>query len=422
MADSIPKNAVARTADRLLGEVYPGLGAVPRAACRALFLAVVRTGQALVRDIARTMYDGSVCMKGLQEKVSGWLGRYDFLTGAAQWLWRRGVALVSRDTFIALDSSDISKEFGGRGMEGMEMGYDASRGVAAMGHNILCAAVVTRRRAMPLCMRLLRGRHGLPDAETRLYDELLDRTGGDGIPVEDRGFDNEQNVAHVCRRGHRTVIRVCRLDRDVFGTGRAIDADMSGAPAVQACLSSPTRRARAVVRWRVGHFPCGESHRRALVVSSTFDGTTLYLYALNFVTEAAGPAEMSAAARLAANAYFNRWSVEVFFQAPGEPAGALHPRVRLLRARPAELRRGVRKAHEVHEGEPRRDSLRLQALRRQHPRAAQHRQAALHLGPPKKAAPGRRHAAAPAGLVAQGHAPRHLIIYRQCTHPAENPG
>lgn len=314
MADSIPKNAVARTADRLLGEVYPGLGAVPRAACRALFLAVVRTGQALVRDIARTMYDGSVCMKGLQEKVSGWLGRYDFLTGAAQWLWRRGVALVSRDTFIALDSSDISKEFGGRGMEGMEMGYDASRGVAAMGHNILCAAVVTRRRAMPLCMRLLRGRHGLPDAETRLYDELLDRTGGDGIPVEDRGFDNEQNVAHVCRRGHRTVIRVCRLDRDVFGTGRAIDADMSGAPAVQACLSSPTRRARAVVRWRVGHFPCGESHRRVLVVSSTFDGTTLYLYALNFVTEAAGPAEMSAAARLAANAYFNRWSVEVFFQ------------------------------------------------------------------------------------------------------------
>lgn len=314
MADSIPKNAVARTADRLLGEVYPGLGAVPRAACRALFLAVVRTGQALVRDIARTMYDGSVCMKGLQEKVSGWLGRYDFLTGAAQWLWLRGVALVSRDTFIALDSSDISKEFGGRGMEGMEMGYDASRGVAAMGHNILCAAVVTRRRAMPLCTRLLRGRHGLPDAETRLYDELLDRTGGDGIPVEDRGFDNEQNVAHVCRRGHRTVIRVCRLDRDVFGTGRAIDADMSGAPAVQACLSSPTRRARAVVRWRVGHFPCGESHRRVLVVSSTSDGTTLYLYALNFVTEAAGPAEMSAAARLAANAYFNRWSVEVFFQ------------------------------------------------------------------------------------------------------------
>ena len=186
MSESIPQKAVTRTADRLLGEVYPCLGTVPRAACRALFLAVVRTGRTLVRDIARTMYDGSVCMKGLQEKVSGWLERYDFLSAAARWLWREGVPLVSRDTFIALDSSDISKEFGGGGMEGMEMGYDASRGVAAMGHNVLCAAVVTRRRAMPLCMRLLKGRHGLPDAEMRLYDELLDAVAG-GVKYHEDG-------------------------------------------------------------------------------------------------------------------------------------------------------------------------------------------------------------------------------------------
>jgi hypothetical protein len=81
---------------------------------------------------------------------------------------------VSRDTFMALDSSDISKEFGGGGME---MGHDASRGVAAMGHNVLCAAVVTRRRAMPLCMRFLKGRHGLPDAEMRLIDKPLNEGG-----------------------------------------------------------------------------------------------------------------------------------------------------------------------------------------------------------------------------------------------------
>ena len=314
MSESIPQKAVTRTADRLLGEVYTGLGVVPRTACRALFLAVVRTGRTLVRDIARTMYDGSVCMKGLQEKVSGWLERYDFLSAAAQWFWREGVPLVSRDTFIALDSSDISKEFGGGGMEGMEMGYDASRGVTAMGHNVLCAAVVTRRRAMPLCMRLLRGRHGLPDAETRLYDELLDAVGDNGIPVEDRGFDSEENVAHVCRSGHRTVIRVNRLDRDVFGTGRTIDAEMADAPGREVRLSSPTRKAESTVRWRIGHFPCGESHRPVLVVSSTFDGTALYLYAVNFVPEEAKAAELATAAALAANAYFNRWSVEVFFQ------------------------------------------------------------------------------------------------------------
>lgn len=36
---------------------------------------------------------------------------------------------------IAVDSGDISKEFGGAGMEGMEMGCDASRGVTAAGEH-----------------------------------------------------------------------------------------------------------------------------------------------------------------------------------------------------------------------------------------------------------------------------------------------
>ena len=37
------------------------------------------------------------------------------------------------DATIAIDFSDISKEFGGDGMEGMEMGWDGSRGCTAMG-------------------------------------------------------------------------------------------------------------------------------------------------------------------------------------------------------------------------------------------------------------------------------------------------
>ena len=37
-----------------------------------------------------------------------------------------------RDTVVAVDSGDVSKEFGGRGTEGMEMGRDASRGVEVL--------------------------------------------------------------------------------------------------------------------------------------------------------------------------------------------------------------------------------------------------------------------------------------------------
>ena len=314
MAHNIAKNAVERTSEALLAKVFPDLGKVAGEAARAVFSAVVRAGSALVTDIAATLAGTGTSKKGLQEKVSGWLARYDFATPVREHLWREGVALVGRDTVIAVDSGDISKEFGGAGMEGMEMGYDASRGVIAMGHSLLCAAVVARRRAAPLRLALLKGRRGLPDAEAALFDAIVGAVGDNGIPVHDRGFDSEGFVGHAIRSGHRAVVRAKELSRDVFGTGRGIDEDMAHAPCVRATLRSPTRRVEAEVRWSTGFFPSGDAHLPVLVVSSSFNGATLLLYALNFVGHDAPADELRRAAVLAANAYFCRWGVEVLFQ------------------------------------------------------------------------------------------------------------
>lgn len=314
MAHNIAKNAVERTSEVLLAKVFPDLGKVAGEAARAVFSAVVRAGSALVTDIAATLDGDATSKKGRQEKVSGWLARYDFASPVRDHLWNEGAALVGRDTVIAVDSGDISKEFGGAGMEGMEMGYDASRGVVAMGHSLLCAAVVARRRAAPLRLALLKGRRGLPDAEAALFDAVVGAVGDNGIPVHDRGFDSEGFVGHAIRSGHRAVVRAKELSRDVFGTGRGVDEDMAHAPCVRATLRSPSRRAEATVRWRAGFFPAGDAHLPVLVVSSTFNGTTLYLYALNFAGPDASAREQREAAVLAANAYFCRWSVEVLFQ------------------------------------------------------------------------------------------------------------
>ena len=132
MADNIAKRAVERTSRALHGKVFPGFGKVPGKAAEAVFSAVVRTGSALVTDIAASMDGDATSRKGRQEKVSGWLARYDFATPVRDHLWDEGVALVGRDTVVAVDSGDVSKEFGGRGMEGMEMGRDASRGVEVL--------------------------------------------------------------------------------------------------------------------------------------------------------------------------------------------------------------------------------------------------------------------------------------------------
>ena len=157
MARNITKNAVERTSKALLAKVFPGLGKVSGEAAHAVFSAVVRTGSALVTDIAASMDGDATSRKGRQEKVSGWLARYDFAT-----------------------------------------------------------------------------------------------------PVRDHLWDE--------------------------------------------------------VRWRTGFFPSGDAHLPVLVVSSSFNGATLYLYALNFVGPDATTDELRKAAVLAANVYFCRWGVEVLFQ------------------------------------------------------------------------------------------------------------
>lgn len=132
--------------------------------------ATVSAGSPIIRDLAQELPRGHTSLKGMQERISGWLARYDFAAPIRDYLWRNAtMSHLGQETIIALDSSDISKEFGGEGMEGMGKGYDASRDTTAMGHNILCASLVLQRRALPLCFDLLKGRHGLPKAEQDLF-------------------------------------------------------------------------------------------------------------------------------------------------------------------------------------------------------------------------------------------------------------
>lgn len=43
---------------------------------------------------------------------------------------------------VVVDFSDVSKVFGGRGMEGMAMDCDGSSGTLCMGHNFVCVSLV----------------------------------------------------------------------------------------------------------------------------------------------------------------------------------------------------------------------------------------------------------------------------------------
>ena len=331
MARNITHSILESTSELLLEQVFPGRSKVFRDAAAVLFGALVAKGSPLVLSIAKTLHGARMSKKGLQEKVSGWLERYDFASPVRQWLWKSALSTVERDTVIAIDGGDLSKEFGGKGMEGMELGYDASRDVTAMGHHLLCAALVNAPRARALSLSLLKGRHGLPAAERTLLSDIAAATKGNGIAACDRGFDTEAFVSHAAKQPLRTVVRVKEEGRDVFGTGRPIPKEMASAPGAATVLQSPTRRQKALVRWREGHFPCKDGrYLPVLVVSSTFDGHTLYLYGFGF-GPFTSPEEQRKAAVAIANAYFCRWSVEVFYQDLKQVFGLEKARVRTFK-------------------------------------------------------------------------------------------
>jgi hypothetical protein len=145
VADNILKKRLDCISEDFLAGIFTGLAKPAWGALRYMFGKVVTGKSTLVTDMARSLRADSsrAEAKRAEEKVSGWLGRWDFSKPLNPWLLGRAEA--SDDETYAVDFSDISKEFGGEGMEGMAMGWDGSRGVTAMGHDFICMSLVGAR-------------------------------------------------------------------------------------------------------------------------------------------------------------------------------------------------------------------------------------------------------------------------------------
>ena len=132
MTDNILKNQILCTCGEYLAEVYGTRTKPFRDAALHVFDAIVTGSSTLVSDLSRTLRrDASLEeAKRTQELVSRWLEHYDFTSAANPHLLGDARGATDAATF-AVDFSDVSKEFGGAGMEGMAMGWDGSRDGAA---------------------------------------------------------------------------------------------------------------------------------------------------------------------------------------------------------------------------------------------------------------------------------------------------
>lgn len=148
MNTSLLRNKLKSTEKSFLSEVFGSGSEYEQTARETLFSTILTQGTTLLSNLAKDTDAQNVYVdetgkkpknrrttrKGIQERMSRWLEKNDFT--AREYLLSNGARFVQDDATIAFDQSDISKEFGGKGMEGMAKGYDGSRGVIAMGHDV----------------------------------------------------------------------------------------------------------------------------------------------------------------------------------------------------------------------------------------------------------------------------------------------
>ena len=295
-------------------------------ALKTIFSEIVVGKSTLVSDMSKPLRENSSKpeRKRAQERVSGWLGNYDFVEATGGWLLKNIPEDRLDGCTFAVDFSDISKIFGGEGMEGMAMGRDGSTGEIRMGHDFICVSLVGADypEALPVYVKLGRGRKGHDELIAEAIKAVMGRTGGRGWIVEDRGMDGAEHLWTLKRDERKAVVRVNKMDRDVFGDGLDIDASLRSARFFDAMLHVHTGDRRVKIRCKPGVVQYCKDPRskdavtenvRVLVVESRFDEKSIYLYVVcpDWVLES--PAQMAIYAERAAQAYCDRWQIETSF-------------------------------------------------------------------------------------------------------------
>ena len=323
---NILQNSLDVTYEDFLKGVFGARPKPERNALKSLFSEIVTGKSTLVSDLSKPLraHASKAECKRAQERVSGWLGNYDFVEATGGWLLKNIPEDRLDGCTFAVDFSDISKVFGGEGMEGMAMGRDGSTGEIRMGHDFICVSLVGADypEALPVYVKLGRGRKGHDDLIREAIKAVMERTGGKGWIVEDRGMDGAEHLWTLKRDERKAVVRVNKMDRDVFGDGLDIDVSLRSARFFDAMLHVHAGDRRVKIRCKPGVVQyCKDpgskdaltENVRVLVVESRFDEKSIYLYVVCPDGVLESPAQMAIYAERAAQAYCDRWQIETSF-------------------------------------------------------------------------------------------------------------
>lgn len=340
---SVLQSKLAVTCKTFSDEVFSALRKTQRRMAASLFASLVERGSTLLSVLARSLAPQQrMATKKQRETLSSWLQTLDLLPAVQKRLAQHAQAYWKEETPTAIDCSDLSKMFGGKGMEGMEWGHDGSTGGKSMGHLFVTAAIVLGHlfTAIPVWTKLQKGKKGAVELMKTAVEKAHEFSEGRSVAIVDRGGDGLPFLSWLLVKNYRVVVRIAHLSRDVFGADRPIDKELARLPGKKVVLQRNSgRKQPAVLRWKVGHLPTNLSkkktadpgYRGVLVVESRFDGKSIYLYAFLPSGELSDPDALERRALQAAQFYLQRWQIETSFLRVKQDFGLELARVRTFR-------------------------------------------------------------------------------------------
>lgn len=186
-------------------------------------------GHVHLTAIARAAPEPDVTLHAAEKKLSRHLGSEHWnASPLADELLRRSAAMVTEDTIIPADTTDLNKEYA-RKLEGLGKVHDGSdsEGRIVNGYCVFQAFVrVGRWQLFPLLLEPLKVYSGAPTGENaemiRHIVRVHEAVGKKGVWVLDRGFDRRELYGPLVQNGVAFVVRQ-RCDRTVTASdGRTL--------------------------------------------------------------------------------------------------------------------------------------------------------------------------------------------------------
>jgi hypothetical protein len=194
---------------------------------------LVAAGHVHLTAVARALSRGAGTIHAAEKRLSRHLGSEHWdMSPVADELLRRSAALVTDDTLIVADTTDLAKYYA-RALEGLGRVHDGSDpdGRTAPGYCVFEAyARAGTWQLFPLVVEPLKVYAGAPTGENaEILGHVLrthEAAGRKGTWVFDRGFDRRELFEPLVRRGVAFVVRQRgdRVVRTVDGRGVSVEA------------------------------------------------------------------------------------------------------------------------------------------------------------------------------------------------------